>query len=72
VIILEYHFEDKITNNQVPWEKDELRQNKFSRELIFKMNLNEVEDSGTAYSIVSGLDKDRLDKAINLVNYRFL
>jgi NadR type nicotinamide-nucleotide adenylyltransferase len=60
-----------ITNNQVPWEKDELRQNKFSRELIFKMNLNEVEDSGTAYSIVSGLDKDRLDKAISLVNYRF-
>ena len=60
-----------ITNNQVPWQKDELRQNKFSRELIFKMNLNEVEESGTPYSIVSGFDNERLDKAISLVNYRF-
>lgn len=60
-----------ITNNQVPWQKDELRQNKFSREQIFKMNLDEVEKSGVPYSIVSGIEKDRLDKAINLVNYRF-
>lgn len=60
-----------ITNNQVPWQKDELRQNKHSRELLFKMNLNEVEKSGIPYSIISGIDKERLDKAISLVNYRF-
>jgi len=53
-----------ITNNDVPWTADEQRQNKYSRELLFKMNLEEVQKTGIPYTIISGIENERLEIAI--------
>jgi NadR type nicotinamide-nucleotide adenylyltransferase len=57
----DYYF---ITDNQIAWEEDALRQNKHSRELLFEMNLMEVQKSGIPYTIISGKDEERLKYAI--------
>jgi NadR type nicotinamide-nucleotide adenylyltransferase len=56
-----------ITNNEVPWQQDEQRQNKFSRDLIFKMNEIEVLKTKVPYSIVKGMDEERILNAIKFV-----
>ncbi len=48
-----------IVNNQVAWQKDEQRQNKFSRDLIFDLNEKEVLISTVPYSIIKGLNEER-------------
>lgn len=57
-----------ITNNDVAWEKDEQRLNKFSRELILDLNLKEVKTEETPFGIVAGTSKIRLENAIHLVS----
>lgn len=57
-----------ITNNDVPWEKDSQRMNKFSRDMIFEMNQEEVKKQNTPYAIVSGTGSGRLETAINQIN----
>jgi NadR type nicotinamide-nucleotide adenylyltransferase len=53
-----------ITNNDVPWTTDEQRQNKHSRDLLFKMNLEEVQKTGIPYTIITGIWDERLEMAI--------
>lgn len=53
-----------ITNNDLPWIADEQRQNKHSRDLLFKMNLEEVQKTGIPYTIISGIENERLELAI--------
>lgn len=60
-----------ICNNDLAWEKDAQRQNKFSRDLIFEMNLKEAEKSGIPYNIVSGVGEIRLKKSLMILNSRF-
>jgi NadR type nicotinamide-nucleotide adenylyltransferase len=60
-----------ITDNQIPWTEDPLRQNKFGRELLFRMNEQEVKKSGIPYSIISGKDDERLKSAVDIINHRF-
>lgn len=57
-----------ITDNQIPWVADRLRENKHSRELLFRMNVAEVEKSRIPYTIISGTDTQRLDNAIAVIN----
>ncbi|WP_317899031.1 ATP-binding protein [Aurantibacillus circumpalustris] len=57
-----------ITDNQIPWVKDEQRQNKHSRELLFNMNKVEVEKTGTLFTIISGAEDKRLNQAIQQVS----
>jgi NadR type nicotinamide-nucleotide adenylyltransferase len=57
-----------ITNNDVPWTADEQRQNKHSRDLLFKMNLEEVQKIGIPYSIISGTYRQRLRNAIEVID----
>lgn len=57
-----------ITDNQVPWVADELRQNKHSRELLFSMNKTEVEKSGVPYTVISGTDNQRFDRAVAVID----
>lgn len=64
----DYYF---ITNNEMPWVEDSLRQNKHSRELLFQMNEAEVKKSGIPYSVVTGVNDDRLKFAINKLNLLF-
>jgi nicotinamide riboside kinase len=59
-----------ICNNDVHWMKDEQRQNKFSRDTIFEMNLKEVVNSETPYFIVEGLGQERIDRAVNIINQK--
>jgi NadR type nicotinamide-nucleotide adenylyltransferase len=57
-----------ITDNQIPWVADKLRENKHSRELLFEMNEYEVKKSGVQYSIISGSDQQRLENAIAIID----
>lgn len=57
-----------ITDNQIPWVADELRENKHSRELLFRMNVAEVEKSQIPYTIISGTDTQRLENAIAVIH----
>lgn len=56
-----------ITDNQIPWAPDPLRQNKHSRELLFQMNEAEVQKTGIPYSIISGTGKQRLANALAII-----
>ncbi len=60
----DYYF---ITDNQMPWVADQLRQNKHSRALLFQMNEAEVLKSGISYSVISGTDDKRLENAIAVI-----
>lgn len=64
----DYYF---ITNNEVPWEADSLRQNKHSRELLLQMNLAEVQTTGIPYAVITGEEKDRLKHALELIRQKF-
>ncbi|MCC6370705.1 MAG: ATP-binding protein [Bacteroidia bacterium] len=61
-----------ICNNDVDWVKDEQRQNKFSRELIFEMNIGEARASVAPFYIVAGKGQARLQAAINEIERRFI
>ena len=56
-----------ITNNEMPWVYDPLRQNKHSRDMLMEMNIAEVKKLGIPYSIISGKDTDRLKNAIKIL-----
>ncbi|MDI1354084.1 MAG: ATP-binding protein [bacterium] len=53
-----------ITNNDLAWVEDDLRQNKFDRDVILEMNINEVKKLGGAYGLISGTQEQRLESAI--------
>ncbi len=56
-----------ITDTQLPWIADGLRQNKHSRELLFKMNKSEAEQTATPVTIISGANHERLNNAIKTI-----
>lgn len=53
-----------ITNNDVEWEKDPQRLNKYSRQLIYEMNRKEAEKSGKTFSLITGKGRERSQIAI--------
>jgi len=57
-----------VTDNQLPWEADGLRQNKHDRDLLFQMNQTEVRKSGLPYAVITGKSNDRLTQAIREVD----
>jgi NadR type nicotinamide-nucleotide adenylyltransferase len=57
-----------ITNNEIAWHADPLRQNKHSRELLFAMNEAEVQKSGIPYTVISGKEQERLAMAIQVTD----
>lgn len=60
-----------ITDNDMPWQQDELRQNKFSRDMILRMNKNEVNDLNASFSIISGMNEERAKNAIKIIDQLF-
>ncbi len=60
----DYYF---LTDNQVPWVPDPLRQNKHSRDLLFQMNEAEIKKSMIPYTIITGTDDQRLNNAIQVI-----
>jgi NadR type nicotinamide-nucleotide adenylyltransferase len=61
----DYYF---LTDNNIPWTEDALRQNKHSRDLLFQMNEIEIKHSKTSYSVITGTDSERLVNAIRILN----
>ncbi len=53
-----------ITDTQLPWIADGLRQNKHSRELLLEMNIKEVDAIGAPYTLISGTENKRIENAI--------
>lgn len=60
-----------ITANDLEWEKDPLRKNKFNRDLILKLNINEVEKSNTPFSIIKGVNDARLNNSLKVLDTLF-
>ena len=57
-----------VMDNQMPWVEDKLRLNKFSREMLLTMNLAEVKLLNAPYTLITGLDNERLEQAIEVVD----
>lgn len=57
-----------ITNNEIAWEEDPLRQNKHSRELLLQMNIDEVSKSGIPFTVISGREQERLQHACRIID----
>lgn len=60
-----------LTENDVVWQADPLRQNKHSREKLLELNLREVKALKLPYKIISGLGEDRLNNAVAAVESHF-
>jgi len=58
-----------ITNNDVSWQADPLRQNKHSRDLLFEMNEAEVKQTGIPYCVITGQGPQRLEAAIRALEH---
>ncbi len=57
--------------NEVPWVQDAQRQNKFSRNMIFDMNKAELEKLTVSYNVINGLNEERPNNAIKLIDKLF-
>ncbi len=57
--------------NEVPWMQDAQRQNKFSRNMIFDMNKAELEKLKTPYHKITGLNEERPNNAISVIETLF-
>lgn len=57
-----------LANNDIPWEPDILRQNKFSRDSIFNLNLDFIKKINANYFIVQGTNTARLKNAVNFID----
>jgi NadR type nicotinamide-nucleotide adenylyltransferase len=60
-----------ITANDVEWEKDNQRKNKFNRDLILKLNINEVEKLNSSFSIINGVNDTRLNNSVKILDALF-
>jgi len=57
-----------ISNNDVPWIEDNQRKDKNIREHIFEMNQSELQKTNSNYSILNGINQNRLDNAIAIID----
>ena len=57
-----------LTNIDIPWVKDDLRDRPNEREHMLSSLINEHDIRGLRYSIISGDKPKRLDKAIEIIN----
>ncbi len=67
---IKYHYYF-ITANDMPWVQDELRQNKFSRDMIMQLNVNEVKGLNGKFSIIRGINELRLQNSKFVLAERF-
>jgi nicotinamide riboside kinase len=64
---IEYDF-FLVLDNTVEWEPDRLRLNKFNREVILSMNIEEVLRTGKGYGVVRGKGESRFESAVAFVD----
>lgn len=58
-----------LCNTELPWIKDNVRENGGKmREELFSIYQKELKNYGFKYKIIEGIDSDRYNNAVNLVN----
>lgn len=57
-----------LTNNDIVWTKDPLRFNKFDRDLILNLNLEEIKKTEKPYAILRGEGEKRISDAIQTID----
>jgi nicotinamide riboside kinase len=56
-----------ITNNDIEWEADLLRQNLHAREMILQHNISEVSNTNKPYTVITGRGDERLGNALEIL-----
>jgi nicotinamide riboside kinase len=56
-----------ITNNEIEWQEDVLRQNLHAREMILQYNISEVSKTNKPYTIIAGRGDERLGNALKII-----
>jgi NadR type nicotinamide-nucleotide adenylyltransferase len=51
----------------MPWEPDPVRENEDKREYLFQLYLKEIENTGIPYHIIKGLNDERTNNAIDII-----
>lgn len=51
----------------IPWVKDDVRENSNNRDLLFKLYKNEIEKYGFKYHVIRGLGEERTLNAIKII-----
>ena len=57
-----------LTENDVEWQVDPLRQNKHSRDKLLRLNKEEVIAAGKPYFVINGEGDKRLKNAVDAIN----
>jgi nicotinamide riboside kinase len=57
-----------LTNIDLPWQPDPLREHPDKRQQLFDIYLTEVLESGVPFTIISGTSQQRFETAINFVD----
>ena len=57
-----------LTNIDLPWQPDPLREHPDERQQLFDLYLREVQGSGVPFNIISGSSQQRFETAANFVN----
>lgn len=57
-----------LTNIDIPWEEDPLREHPNNREELFLLYKNELDKQNIVYSIISGSHEERLKSATQVIN----
>lgn len=60
-----------LSNNDVKWQKDELRKGEHNREHIFRRNKEELDMLNANYKIICGTNETRLKNAIKHIDSMF-
>ncbi|MBN2236510.1 MAG: ATP-binding protein [Bacteroidales bacterium] len=57
-----------LTNNDIPWEADPLREHPNKREYLFKLYEKELKKEGLHYKIIGGQGQERILNAIKIID----
>ncbi len=60
-----------LTNIDLPWQPDPLREHPDKRKEIFELYLKELKQRKFPFEIISGLGSDRVENAVQLINRKF-
>jgi len=56
-----------LCDTDIPWQDDPLREHPHMRDKLFEMYVRELEEHGFPYTVISGTQSQRLQKAVGLV-----
>jgi len=60
-----------LLNIDIPWQPDAQREHPDNRKELFELYLKELKSRGLPFEIISGLENDRIQNAMKVVDQRF-